>query len=210
MKTCLAVCLALLAVLPASAQVLHPHAVRVGERHRVSHHSGHGWNRHHSGWRGSYGFGTGLLFGSLAAGAYDGGYGWVDAPGVYVYRRPFAYGYGPTYYSYAGDVDRGYSRPNYATSGLWLGALAGAVLGNNSGDLGHNAWRGAALGGAAGLLLGSVAERQAQQREAAVVSAPPSPIVTQPAVGPTVRPSNQPPAPAPSAMTAANNLFGRE
>ena len=41
-----------------------------------------------------------------------------------------------------------------AVNGAVLGGIAGAVIGNNSGDLHHNGWRGAALGAGAGLLLG--------------------------------------------------------
>lgn len=42
-----------------------------------------------------------------------------------------------------------------AVSGAVLGGLAGAVIGNNSGDLGNEAWRGAAIGAVAGGLLGN-------------------------------------------------------
>src|SRR5438874_8776461 len=41
-----------------------------------------------------------------------------------------------------------------AVNGAMLGGIAGAVIGNNSGDLHHNAWKGAAIGAGAGLLLG--------------------------------------------------------
>lgn len=41
-----------------------------------------------------------------------------------------------------------------AVNGAVLGGIAGAVIGNNSGDLRHNAWKGAAIGAGAGLLLG--------------------------------------------------------
>ncbi|MDD3179462.1 MAG: YMGG-like glycine zipper-containing protein [Opitutaceae bacterium] len=40
-------------------------------------------------------------------------------------------------------------------SGAALGALAGAIIGNNSGDLHHNGWAGAAIGAGAGALLGA-------------------------------------------------------
>jgi uncharacterized protein YcfJ len=45
-------------------------------------------------------------------------------------------------------------RPETA-GGALLGGIAGAVIGNNSGDLDHNAWRGAAIGTLAGGLIGS-------------------------------------------------------
>src|SRR5471030_2752317 len=38
-------------------------------------------------------------------------------------------------------------------SPVFGGPVLGAIIGNNSGSLGHNAWRGAAYGAAAGLLL---------------------------------------------------------
>ncbi len=37
-------------------------------------------------------------------------------------------------------------------NGAVLGGIAGAVIGNNSGSLNHNAWKGAAIGAVAGLL----------------------------------------------------------
>lgn len=40
-------------------------------------------------------------------------------------------------------------------SGAVLGGVAGAVIGNNSGDLRNNAWRGAAIGTVAGALIGA-------------------------------------------------------
>ena len=42
-----------------------------------------------------------------------------------------------------------------SVNGALLGGLAGAIIGNNSGSLNHNAWQGAAIGAGAGLLLGS-------------------------------------------------------
>lgn len=54
-------------------------------------------------------------------------------------------------------------RPETAR-GLALGAIAGAVIGNNSGDLGHNAWRGGAIGAAVGGILGSAAADEHARR----------------------------------------------
>jgi len=94
------------------------------------------------------------------------GSGWVGrypAP-VVVYRSPVVYS-SPVVYPaqvvYSEPVV--YSAPVVASSGpaasgFWLGALVGGIVGHNSGDLGHNAWRGAALGAGAGLLVGSVIE----------------------------------------------------
>jgi hypothetical protein len=47
-------------------------------------------------------------------------------------------------------------RPESA-GGVVLGGIAGAIIGNNSGSLHHNAWQGAAIGAGAGLLFGSMA-----------------------------------------------------
>lgn len=44
-----------------------------------------------------------------------------------------------------------------AVNGALLGGIAGAVIGNNSGSLNHNAWKGAAIGAGAGLLIGAAA-----------------------------------------------------
>ncbi|MFZ9747389.1 MAG: hypothetical protein ACO3G4_12230, partial [Opitutaceae bacterium] len=87
--------------------------------------------------------------------------------------------------------------------------LAGGILGHNSGDLGHNAWRGAALGAGACLLLGSVVEAS----RSAPVSyreipppVPPGTVVRAPTHAPVrvVRPAGEP-----SPLAEANALFGR-
>ena len=78
------------------------------------------------------------------AGRYRTG---VPAPhGGYIYRdAPVAYGRG------------GYYRGSAAADGLWLGALAGGIVGHNhGGDWRHNGGRGAAWGAGAGWLLGSL------------------------------------------------------
>jgi len=62
-------------------------------------------------------------------------------------------------------------RPETAR-GLALGAIAGAVIGNNSGDLGHNAWRGPASGAAVGGILGSAAADEHARR----MPAPATPV----------------------------------
>jgi len=96
-----------------------------------------------------------------------------------------------------------------AATGFWFGALAGGILGHNSGDVGHNVWRGAALGAGAGLLLGSVVEAS---RPAPVSyreippPAPPVTVVRAPAYLPVrvVRPLGET-----SPLAEANALFGR-
>lgn len=96
-----------------------------------------------------------------------------------------------------------------AATGFWLGALAGGILGHNSSDLRHSAWRGAALGAGVGLLAGSVVEAS----RAAPVSyreipppAPPVTVVRAPASVPVrvVRPAGEF-----SPLAEANALFGR-
>src|SRR5690606_13325703 len=78
------------------------------------------------------------------------GYWWPRSVGVTVYDDDFIDGSG---------------RGRYAANGLLLGTLAGAVIGNNSGDLHNNAWLGAGLGAAAGYVAGSIAENRAERSE---------------------------------------------
>ena len=147
-------------------------------------------------------------------GRYARGWGYP----AYYYRPGYAYlsldGYAyPSYSDYDNDY---YARPNYAANGAILGALAGAVIGNNSGDLRHNGWAGAGLGAAAGYLVGSIAENNARRREAVLTEQ--AATVNSPA---SVQVASAPPANAPdqtvtvskpkssSAMSSANELFGR-
>ena len=151
----------------------------------------------------------------------QGGYGY-GGYGRYGHRWGGAYYYRPGYtyidtdpYGYASYDDGSYGRSNYAANGLFWGALTGAIIGNNSGSLRHNAWRGAGLGAAAGYLLGSIAENNAREREsiltqqAAVANSrseipTPAPAVVETAVPVTAS------KPAPSTpMSSANSLFGR-
>jgi len=192
----------------------------------------------HNAWRGAaYGAGAGLLIGSAVGesnrrasahrpfapsyyhspfGGYGYGprlsYGYWPQP---VYYRPYVYRTEPVRYYDNSDYYVA-SRPNYAGSGLFLGALAGAIIGNNSGSLGHNAWRGAAYGAGAGLLLGSIAESNARRREAAAESvANAAPVQSAPAANvgqqaTTIINNNYYNTPAPATpMSAANAMFGR-
>ena len=91
---------------------------------------------------------------------------------------------------------------------MLLGALAGGIIGNNSGS--HNGWRGAALGAGAGLLLGTIADAN---RPAVVYNSVPA-VQQAPAPQPAAAPAqsttiinNYYNAPAP--MSGANSLFGR-
>jgi outer membrane lipoprotein SlyB len=99
---------------------------------------------------------------------------------------------------------------------MLLGGIAGAIIGHNSGDWHHNGWRGAAIGASAGYLLGSIAEQNARNQEAATQVAmqtvPVQTVQTQlaasaPAAQPVTIINNYYSSPSP--MAAANGLFGR-
>jgi hypothetical protein len=171
MKTALVLILVLAAYAPAQAQIFRsPVFGGAVAGAIIGRNSG---SLGHNAWRGAaYGAAAGLLIDGAFGPGYYGGYGYygrIDrrygraGPQVYLYRdAPVVYGdYGYDYnYDYAFDA-----RPDYQASGLWLGALAGAIIGRNSGSLGHNAWRGAAYGAGAGYLLGSIAESNVRRRE---------------------------------------------
>jgi len=238
MKTLHLLNFALVALVSAQAQGLRPEAVNGAAIGAVAgavigNNSG---SLGHNAWRGAaYGAGAGLLIGSavgesnrrasahrpFAPSYYHrpfGGYGPRASYGYWpqpVYHRPYVYRTVPARYYDDSDYYVA-SRPNYAGSGLFLGALAGAIIGNNSGSLGHNAWRGAAYGAGAGLLLGSIAESNARRREAAAESAAntatvqsaPAANVGQQAT--TIINNNYYNTPAPATpMSAANAMFGR-
>lgn len=239
MKTLLTLGLVAVSLIPAQAQILSREGVNGAAVGAVAgavigNNSG---SLGHNAWRGAaYGAGAGLLVGS-AIGASNRR---ADAhrPTVFYsdYHRPYyghGFGYGhwsrPTFYRpyvyrsepvyYYDPVDTYVSaRPNYAGSGLFLGALAGAIIGNNSGSLGHNAWRGAAYGAGAGLLLGSIAESRARRAEAAEAAASNSAPASQSAApatsvgqqATTIINNNYYNTPAPATpMSAANSMFGR-
>jgi uncharacterized protein YcfJ len=124
----------------------------------------------------------------------------------YSYREPGYYG--SSYRPY-------YSERTRASTGLVLGGIAGAVIGNNSGDLRHNAWRGAAIGATSGWLLGAIADQRARDRQREVVfidsseeTAPAAPAAPAQTVPQTVIINNNYYGPQ-SSMTSANSLFGR-
>jgi outer membrane lipoprotein SlyB len=95
-----------------------------------------------------------------------------------------------------------YSRPSRAASGALLGGIAGAIIGHNSGDLRHNAWRGAAIGAGAGLLLGSLADRAEETRPAVVNYASPE---NEPVVNNQTSANS---AATPQNVTIINNYYG--
>ena len=172
---------------------------------------GHNTGRH-GGEGAAIGAGAGLLLGSLA----------------YQARREREYYSSPTYsyyspgYSYYGYYSPGYEtsyyyRPNYAWTGAALGGITGAIIGHNSGR--HGA-EGAAIGAGAGLLLGSIAESEARQREAlyslqapiGYQVVPVSEVVPARPAQQATSPSKQnsfTPATSSSSMSSANRLFGR-
>ena len=172
MKTIVALTISLLALAPVQAQVFRPETVSGAVLGGIAgavigNNSG---DLHHNAWKGA-------AIGTLAGGLIGSAVGESRERAQYQDRQvpvPTGY-YGPAN-SYNGYRDYSYSqpayysdssydhRPSYATSGLLLGGLAGAIIGNNS--HGHNAWRGAAWGAGAGLLIGAIADQNARDREA--------------------------------------------
>jgi hypothetical protein len=146
------------------------------------------YGHHRGGPRGRVGYHPGFLptYGYYGANYSSGYYGTV------VYDSPYVSGYG-----------------NYATDGLWLGALTGAVIGHNSRAFHHSAGRGALWGAGAGLLLGSVAEanRRPIIYEQPAVVAPPAAPAPSAAPAPVTIINNYYGTPPP--MSSANGLFGR-
>ena len=148
MKALLALGLAALALSPAQAQIFGPRSVDGALLGGIAgavigHNSG---SLSHNGWQGAaIGAGVGALLGASAdynAARYDTGV--PVSRGGYIYRNsPVRYG--------------GYYGGSAAADGLWLGALAGGIIGHNRGfSHGRNGWRGAAWGAGAGWLLGSL------------------------------------------------------
>lgn len=244
MKTSFALCLALVAVLPARAEIFGAHAARAAaqranehRQHRPDHaprhdgdrtsvHIGVGVGRghgrsHHGGHFDRGYFHHGHRYGSPWHHGRHGHHGWSGHRGYGYYYSPYryvpSYGYYSGYgydYPYNTDYGYGYSRPaSAAANGLVLGALAGGIVGHNSGDLRHSAWRGAAWGAGLGWLLGTVADsrRAATYHDSA-------PVVVQRAPAPSVQSAAQPQQVTiinnyynnnSTPMSAANGMFGR-
>ena len=196
MKTLLSLGLAALALTSVQAQVFGPGlangALLGGIAGAViGHNSG---SLSHNGWQGAaIGAGVGALLGAASdanSARYDTG---VYAPGGgYVYRdAPVRFG------GYGGSA---------AADGLFLGALAGGIIGHNRGfSHGRDGWRGAAWGAGAGWLLGSVLDANYGSYGSygygyprAVVMPPAQPVVVQSA----------PAAAAPQQVTIINNYYG--
>jgi len=193
---------------------------------------------HHNAWKGAaIGTAAGAVVGSAVGNSrdrasydrtrvgvsvgYGGYYGRPRWGGRYYYGAPrlgygydfynsgygYDYGYPSTYYATSYDSD--YYQPNYSASGLLLGGVAGAIIGNNSRS--HNTWRGAAIGAGAGWLIGTIAD-QNYRRRAVEVALRQEPV--EPASAPATNSpqnvtiinnyySNSTP------MSSANSMFGR-
>jgi hypothetical protein len=198
MKTSIFLGLALLAVAPLRAQILRPASINGAILGGIAgaiigNNSG---SLHHNAWQGAaIGAGAGLLLGAAAdnSGYYGYGYGGPDYSGPSIYRhRPagrvvYRGGYGG-YDSYG----------SAATDGLWLGALAGGIIGHNSGSFRHNGWRGAAWGAGVGWLLGSIADTNAYYSYPRNVVVGETPVVQ----------AQPQPAAAPQQITIINNYYG--
>jgi uncharacterized protein YcfJ len=207
MKMPICLTLALLAAVPGRAQIFGPNATSGALLGGLA--GGIiGHNDHNQTGRGiAIGAASGLILGSIADQANYDSYQRteVPAPNYYVYRQAPAY-----YYSDDADTDYdyGYARPNYAVSGALLGGLAGGIIGYNNH---YQTGRGILIGAASGLLLGSLAEQAAREREMAAerpvyVSAPaeqaPAPAAPEPQ-------AQVAPAAPTTPMSSADGLFGR-
>lgn len=213
MKLILSLGFALVATVAAQAQVFRSQ-VAGGNDHRrgpvvqvgVDHHHAHYGHFNRS----SYGYRVAVPYRSY-------GYGRYYSSPVYGYYD----GYTGYDYPYYGGVSYGTYGGSAASNGLLLGALAGGIIGHNSGEFRHNGWRGAAWGAGIGWLLGTIAD---SNRRAVTYSAPssyyPSAATSVPVAVPaaTAAPAATPAQPvtiinnyygSASPMSGANTLFGR-
>lgn len=167
---------------------------------------------HHgfSGEGAAIGAGIGLLAGSIVGEArrqeYRADYYYAGGAPACPPYSPYAY-YAPNAYCAPGYYYQP-ARPNYAIGGTLLGAASGALIGAGN----HQAGPGAAIGAAAGLVVGSVAEATTRHREQQYAMAPPPPPPPAPAAPPVPRPlpphrSHAAPPPAPPAPVVAASSF---
>lgn len=199
MKKIILACLTSATLFSAQAQLFSPESFGgalwggliggvVGANHR------HGF----SGNGAAIGAGVGFLAGSLVGesrsryyhSSYPHGYVYTSGPGVAV-----GYGYTPyVYYAPNAYCAPGYyyqpPRPNYAVGGTIVGAASGALIGAGN----HDAGKGAAIGAAAGLVLGTAAEINAQRREQHWAEAQTTTVV-QSAPAPQTQPPEIPQSP---------------
>jgi hypothetical protein len=233
MKTISALCLALLVAGSAHAQIFRPQAVnRTGMGRDASRNGGEsrrddGGVQTRSHRDRSFDDSRSYYHGRSLAGPWRFDYGHhhvrprVGYVGGGYFGPRFSYGYVPTFGYYSGY---GYGYPYYdnygyygsgsaAANGLLLGALAGGIIGHNSGDLRHSAWRGSAWGAGLGWVLGSAVD--ANRRRVAYESAP---VVVQQAAPAQAQPATSQPQQvtiinnyynASTPMSAANGMFGR-
>jgi uncharacterized membrane protein len=201
MKTVFVSLLAALAIGPVQAQIFHPGATSGATVGAIAGAIIGNNSGHHNAWRGAaIGAGAGLLLGSAIESDYRRGIqGRTQVPyphGPYTYYR-----HAPGFYPSGGHVtyyyNGYYGRPSYASSGLFWGGLAGAIIGNNSGH--HNTWRGAAIGAGAGLLLGSIIDDNI--RNSYYVERP---VVIEQSANPVSTQTQQPP----QNVTIINNYYG--
>jgi uncharacterized protein YcfJ len=195
MKKFITLCIAGVTLITAQAQLFSPQSVNGALWGRLI--GGViGGDRHHgfSGNGAAIGAGVGLLAGSLAHNSsrysyYDEPVSYCSAPSVslgYGYGRSYGYCGSSAYFYHApnnylapGNYYRA-TRPNYAVSGTILGATSGALIGAGR----HDAGKGALIGAAAGLALGSVAEHATRSEETRVVAVqyiPQTTVVAAPA-----------------------------
>jgi hypothetical protein len=212
MKTLLSLGLVLvLGTASASAQIFRPEAVSGAALGAIAgaimgNNSG---SLGHDGLRGAaWGAGIGLLAGQIAGDA-NADRAWRGTQVPPVRGGDVRYGRGPAY-----GVDSGplvWDRPANRGDGVVLGAITGAIVGNNSGLFGHRGDRGAAWGAGIGYILGAINEQNARAvrrvpaptRVFEVPSAPAAPAPQQITII-----NNYYNVPA-TAMTPANQLFGR-
>jgi hypothetical protein len=98
----------------------------------------------------------------------------------------------------AGCVGTGPNTQQGAVTGGALGALAGGIIGNNSG---HQTWAGAAIGAAVGALAGGTIGNSVDNQQGTLYRTQPVPVYTR-TVQPQIPPAPPPPA-TPEAVTAA-------
>lgn len=158
---------------------------------------------------------------------------------VFPYRSPYRYGYSAWpyytvgywpyygnygYFGYYPGVSVNYTTysdansPGYAVGGAVLGGVLGGIIGNNSGR--GNTWAGAAIGSTVGFLAGNAADnaavrQQRAERDAAQAAANNAEIartmhVAQPETPPPQQPRRVAEPAAPTPMSQANALFGRQ
>ena len=242
MKTTLTLCLALAAAATAHAQIFRTEAINgaVGRAHASAGRSGgdgrsndrggdrdgrrdHGGHVYRSDPRVHVGIGYGPSYRGYGYSPYRHshvGYhdGYFYGPRSYGYRVAYApaygyysgYGYGYPYYDGYGYYGGG----SAAANGLLLGALAGGIIGHNSGEFRHNGWRGAAWGAGAGWLLGTIVD--ANRRAVAYPAATAVTVPTQPVVQTQAQPAQPQQVTiinnyynSSTPMSAANGMFGR-